>query len=280
MKKFQYQVVRYRHDRVTGEFVNVGIIVYEPASGFVDSQFISKYSRITQFFENVDGNYLIKILKQFKKEFEYHSVSYKGLFSNTYKSINDISGMILPKDDSSLFCSEVFTAIDLDLKIAMSDLFERIVDRYINETDKMVKDDKYVWKNIYKKYFDAYSITDKLTSHIVKTANDRIEFDKTWKNGVWNCFETVSFDLKKDEAIKNKIYRWSGVLNELENANEELHLYFLTALPSNKDTQLTKFIKETFNDEKYKSIKVELITEKDAEKLTKKFKEKIENHED
>lgn len=280
MKKFQYQVVRYRHDRVTGEFVNVGIIVYEPASGFVDSQFISKYSRITQFFENVDGNYLIKILKQFKKEFEYHSVSYKGLFSNTYKSINDISGMILPKDDFSLFCSEVFTAIDLDLKIAMSDLFERIVDRYINETDKMVKDDKYVWKNIYKKYFDAYSITDKLTSHIVKTANDRIEFDKTWKNGVWNCFETVSFDLKKDEAIKNKIYRWSGVLNELENANEELHLYFLTALPSNKDTQLTKFIKETFNDEKYKSIKVELITEKDAEKLTKKFKEKIENHED
>lgn len=279
MKKFQYQVVRYRHDRVTGEFVNVGIIVYEESTGYLDSFFINKYSRITQFFENVDGNYLVKVLKQFKKEIEQRSAVYNGLFSNEYKSLTEISESVLPKNDSSLFCSEVRTAIDLDIKIAALDLYERIVDRYISEADKTIKDDNYVWKNIYKKYFDACNITDKLTSHTVITANDTIQFDKTWKNGVWNCFESVSFDLKKEETIKNKIYRWSGVLNELENASEKINLYFLTALPSNKDKKLTKFIKDTFNEEKYKTIKVELITEKDAEKLTKTFKEKIESHE-
>jgi len=278
MKKFQYQIIRYRHDRVTGEFVNVGIIIYEPSTGYLDSRFISKYSRITQFFENVDGNYLIKVLKHFKQQIELHSEAYNGLFAKKYKNLEEIIEEILPKNDSSLYCSKLKSAIDLDVQAALQDLYERMVERYIVESDKTIKDDKYVWKNIYKKYFDAYNITEKFTSHTIKTSNDSFEFQKTWKNGVWNCFESVSFDLKKEESIKNKIYRWSGVLNELENANENINLYFLAALPTNKDKKLTKFIKETFKEEKYKKIKVEMITENEAESLAKKFKEKIESH--
>ena len=30
MKPYQYQVIRYTHDRVTGEFVNVGVVLYVP----------------------------------------------------------------------------------------------------------------------------------------------------------------------------------------------------------------------------------------------------------
>ncbi|MGH1517921.1 DUF3037 domain-containing protein [Chryseobacterium sp. JK1] len=278
MKKYQYQVVRYRHDLVTGEFVNVGIVLYSPEERILDSKFITRYSRITHFYDDVNGNYLVKVLKHFKNQIDLLKNNFNSLFSPEYKSITEITEPILLKDDLSIFCSDIYNVIDLSFESALNDLYERFVDKYVNESDKDVRDDKFVWKNIYKKYFDEYNITDKLTSHTVLTKNDKIEFDKTWKNGIWNCFESVSFDLKKPESIKNKIYRWNGILNELETAQEKINLYFLTALPNEKEKTLTDFIKDTFSREKYQSINVSLITESEAKELASTFKEKIENH--
>lgn len=277
MKKIQYQIVRYKHDSVTGEFVNVGIILFQPETGFLSSKFISKYSRITNFFTNVNGNYLVKTLKFFQKELVTKQDELHGLF-NDYKSIDDITKSILSKDNSALICSEILHAIDIDPINTLNDLYNRYIEKYFHEQDKEIKDDNFAWKKVYKKYFDKYEITNKLKSHTIKTDFDNIEFEKSWKNGVWNCFETLSFDLKKTESIKNKVYKWSGILNELENSKEEINLYFLTVLPSNDKNDLTKFIEETLTKQNLKSIKVSMIKESEADKFVKSVKHKIENH--
>ncbi|MBK8521464.1 MAG: DUF3037 domain-containing protein [Chitinophagaceae bacterium] len=76
-EKYQFQIVRYIHDRITGEFVNVGIIVYMPESRFLKSRFINKFSRISQFFIDVNGHSLLGALKQFDKEINIVSKDYQ-----------------------------------------------------------------------------------------------------------------------------------------------------------------------------------------------------------
>ncbi|MBK8522637.1 MAG: DUF3037 domain-containing protein [Chitinophagaceae bacterium] len=278
MKKYQFQIVRYIHDRITGEFVNVGIIVYMPESRFLKSRFINKFSRISQFFIDVNGHSLLGALKQFDKEINIVSkrLSSNDLFES-FSSIEEITNSILTKDDSALECCSMNYGIDLSGQAALNDLFERLIDKYNHDADKDSHDDKYVWRKVYKKHFDDNGITNKLKEHTVKTEHDVIQFDKAWKNGTWNCYQTLSFDLKRTDSIKSKVYKWSGILSELENSSEKLHLYFLTVSPSRNRT-IKKFIEDTLNRQS-KKIQVSIVTEKQAESFAVSVKKEIEAHE-
>lgn len=278
MKKFQYQIIRYMHDRVTAEFVNVGVVVYQPDIKFLQGKFITKSSRISQFFLDIDGQYLLSTLKQFEKGLAAASkkLSESSIY---YNDLTEITNVILPKDDSALICSELLFGIDITPQIAVEDLFNRLVDKYNHKDPKEHKDDKYVWQKVYKQYFDKYEITNKLKSHTVETNHDHIEFDKAWKNGVWNCYQTLSFDLKQNDSIKNKVYKWSGILSELENSNEELHLYFLTVSSANKDKKINKFIEDTIlKHDNGTSLKVTIVNEAEADKFVAGVKKEIEEH--
>jgi len=276
MKKYQYQIVRYIHDRVTSEFVNVGIIVFQAESHFLKAKFVSKYGRISQFFTEVNGHYLISSLRQFEREINRIAKTTKELFFD-YKFISQITNSILPKDDSALECSEILLGIDVDPQAALDDLFERLVNKYSAESDKDSVDDKHVWKNVYKDYFDKYGITENLKSHSVETAHDTLQFDKAWKNGSWHCYQPISFDLKQTETIKNKVYKWSGIINELENTKEKMHLYFLTLSPS-RHKSFRQFIEDTLSKRQSETITVSVINEKHADKFAKSLSEEIEGH--
>lgn len=275
MKKYQYQIIRYIHDRLTNEFVNIGIVIYQLEDGFLKSRFLEKFGRISHFFNDINGHHLIVTLKQFEKEITRISIRTDEIFFN-YKNINDITNLILPKDDSAIECSDIFYGIDVDLESALNDLFERLINKYNPETDKERHDDKYVWRNIYKKYFDKYDITRNLKSHSVKTPYDIIEFDKAWKNGIWQCYQTLSFDLKRKDNIKSKVYKWSGILNELESSNEELHLHFLTISPKIHKSE-KKFIKDTLQ-RSTKLVQISLVSENEAEDYARKVKKEIHKH--
>ena len=87
--------------------------------------------------------------------------------------------------------------------------------------------DQYVWSKIYKRYFDQQGIIKQLKKHSFVTEKDTIEFDKSWKNGVWNCYQTLSLDLKTEDSIKSKVYKWFGILKQLETSEEQINLFFL-----------------------------------------------------
>lgn len=278
MKKYQYQVVRYIHDRTTGEFVNVGIVIYMPGEQLLKSKFINKFSRLTQFFNEFNGHALLNTLRCFDKELNVISkrIASSDLFES-YSSIEEITNSILTNDDSALQCSLLKRGIDISCQAAIDDLFNSLVNKYNHEADKESHDDKYVWRKVYKKHFDELGITNKLKEHTVQTNHDLIQFDKAWKNGVWNCYQTLSFDLKRTDSIKSKVYKWSGILNELENSTESLHLYFLTISPK-KNKTIKKFIEDTLNRQG-KSLQVSIVSEQHAASFANSVKTEIENHE-
>lgn len=276
MKKFQYQLVRYIHDRVTGEFVNVGIVIYQPDSNYLGGKFITKFSRISHFFSEINGSYLMSSLRQFEHELHLNSKQLGDLFTN-HSSISQITNSILPKDDSSLECSEVLFAIDIEPQSALDDLYNRFIEKYNHESDKDQHDDVYVWRKVYKQYFDKYGITSKLKPYTIKTPNDDFEFDKAWKNGAWNCYRTLSFDLKRQDSIKNKVYKWSGILSEIEQTHQKINLFFLTVNPTN-DKKINHFIQETLVNKNRHSIKVTMVNEKQADFFVANVKKEIDAH--
>lgn len=67
MTTIQYQILRNLPDKVSGEFVNLGVVAYDPSARSLESEFISKSGRISCIFPDINGSYLIKLVKTIKE---------------------------------------------------------------------------------------------------------------------------------------------------------------------------------------------------------------------
>ncbi|MCG8372568.1 MAG: hypothetical protein MI700_03505, partial [Balneolales bacterium] len=84
----------------------------------------------------------------------------------------------------------------------------------------------------------------------------------------------LSLNLKKSDSIKNKIYRWDGIIKELSTSNEELYIYFMVTLPKKK--QLQELVKLKLKSTNYDHIRSKLVFQEEAETFTKKIKEELQ----
>lgn len=263
MKAVEYVILKYVHDQVTKEFVNLGVVVL--GGDYLGCRVLKKTGRITHFFPDANSRLITSTLKGVASRVEDVAADLPDIVLGG--SLERLITEILPKDDSVLQYSEVRRAFDPDPNAALTDLFQRYVTEYVH-SELTSHDDRYVWTKVYKDYFDKAGITRKLTSHKVKTDHDEIEFERAWKNGHWRCFQPLSFDLKKDEAVKDKVYLWSAKLGELSKTNETVELALLTAGPlSEHKESLTGFIDEvlTANISKDSKLNVRIVKEDGAQ---------------
>lgn len=277
MITYHYQILRFLPDRVNEEFVNLGVVVFDPELNIVKSRFIDKSSRASTFFADINGRYLNATLKFLQLEFE--KVSDKTVNELEYKkekSLDDVTKSILPKDDSSLVFTETRSGLDVNVDVACNELFQRVVLKNLSEHEDLeYRNDKEVWK-VYKDYFEKRDIVKHFQQHTVMTKDDSLMFERAYKNGSWNCFETVSFNLIKPESVKNKVYKWVGKLDELKTAKDPIKLYLLSVLPDN--IELKAFIERKLNNIELDHSKVQIVTEENVEKLTRLFEKEIATH--
>jgi len=276
MKTYQYQLIKYVHDHFTGEFLNVGIIIYSPENQFIDCRVTHKYQRLNSFFPNANGRLVTRVLKNIENRVKEASENFGELFIPS-EHLDQITNRILPKDNSSIQLTEVRSAIDIDLPAALDDLFHDLVEKYIIDT--VIKDslsDEDVWKTKYKQYFDQYHILSKLTKHEVSTQNDTFTFEKSWKNEIWHCYEPVSFALKNKDSIKDKVYKWAGRIQGIKQTNEKVHLTLLTSL-NPKHLGLKDFISSYLEIDNEK-VDVDIVMDNDAENLAKQINQLLKVH--
>jgi Protein of unknown function (DUF3037) len=274
--KYEYQMLRYRHDAVSGEFVNIGIVFFDAENRFLKAKVSEKYGRISRFFGHVSGTFLLKTIKNIEQEFNALG---KRMATETGfpipNQVRDITNAVLPVNDNGLFFSDVLKGWHLDQDRAFNETYDRLIGQYSEEATEQRHDDNYAWKKVYKHFFDENNITPQLKDHNVVTATDVIEFEHAAKNGVWHCFQPISFDLKKKGDIKEKIYRWAGIIGELQTAEEPLHLYLLSLMPD--DPQLQRIIEQklTLNQP---NLTVQLIKEEDALAMVEALKPLLTEH--
>lgn len=265
--------MRYRHDVVSGEFANIGIVLFDPTTNFLKAKFVNKYKRLSQFFGEISSTFLMRTLRQFDKEFINLAKSLNAESSLvSFKDVKELTNSVFPSDDNALLFSETFSGWHFDLDLAFNEIYEEVIEKY---QDKAIErhNDTYAWKVIYKKYFDKYGITSQLKPRSIKTDFTNVEFDKTVKNGSLHCFQSISFDLKHESSIEDKIFRWDGRIRELATAGEPLKVYLLSILPKNH--KLSKMIEEKLNFSQGK-IEVKVIEESDALNIAKEINEVLQ----
>jgi len=277
MKTYQYQILRYFHDLVTEEFVNVGIVIFSNKDKYLDSKFITKYRRISKFYSGHITNNLLKNLRDLEiKLVKLNSDIKDKLPFDNYKDIKSITSKVLPIDDSALQFSEIKTGITLNYDFTLNDLFERIVNKYEITEERKSRSDEDAERIIYKDYFAKYGITNKLSKKEIITANDKFEFEG-WKNGIWHCYKPISLDYLDESSIRSKVYRWAGIKDELQTAGENFKLFILALNPNQKfKSELKNFIIKKLQLEN-NSHKIEVIPEEQFERFTNRVSKEIED---
>ena len=277
MKSYYYQVLRYVHDQFTGEFVNLGVIVYSPENDFLKAKMTNRFSRITSLFPEAKGKFIVDSARLLENRINQKIAPQLVQLFHPSTNLELITSSILKRDDSALQLTTVQKAVDIDLEAAINYLFESLVNKYLpDEGGSKRLNDEEVWRKKYKDYFDKYKVSDRLTSHIIKTKNDVFPFEKAWKNEIWHCYEPLSFDLKREETVRDKVYRWVGKVNELSHSTEDIHLTFLASIPR-RHKSCSDFVKTSLEIES-SSIHVDIVFESEAESLAKRIANEMEEH--
>ncbi|MGO7958057.1 DUF3037 domain-containing protein [Rhizobium leguminosarum] len=230
---YTYTLLRYRHDPVAGEQINVGVAIYAPRSGFLGALFRKAYGRITKVFPDVNGSLLRQDLGQIERAFEKLSKRKEtnDLLSDQCTALT-FAHKIIGVDDSSLIWSTLGSGLTNDPAKTLEDLHHRFVSQY-DEPHQQRRGDADIWRP-FRDYLLERKIADIFQVKTIRSPRNEVEFQHAWKNGKWHCIQPLSFDLTTEDGIQEKAAKWVGHMVGLLKADEEFKPYFLIGRPSDE----------------------------------------------
>lgn len=270
---YTYAILRYRHDPVAGEQVNVGVVLYAPKSNFIGAQFRKAYSRVAKVFPDVNGAVLKHDLVRIEKAFNKLSTNEDpDLFSDSYDVMN-FAHRVVGVDDSALVWSISGSGVTSDAEKTLNALHSRFISQYDQEVLHR-RDDADVWKPFRDKLSEL-RIAEIFEPKIIQSPINEVEFDHAWKNGVWHCVQPISFDLVTAAGIQEKAAKWVGNLQGLSKATENFCPYFLVGAPS--DPTMTRAYQRAVEFLREAPLAPTVVLEAEMEKFADEFLDKV-NH--
>lgn len=130
---YNYAILRYIHDITTGEFINIGVVLYAPEVKFIDAICNNTCNRVAKIFPDVNASHLKSIIDHIQIQFKRYGEKFQQSITQQlaeFESLSYIMHHILPVDDSSLQWSPIGVGLTSDPKVTLGDLFERMVMRY------------------------------------------------------------------------------------------------------------------------------------------------------
>jgi hypothetical protein len=273
---YSYTVLRYMHDVATGEFVNVGVVMFAPGERFLGAMFRTTFKRVKSLFPTLHSDAFKASMRALDASFKERKAELNVNNLNGAKTALDIATNILPKDDSSLQWSPVGTGVASNLEEKLLSLYARLVTKYDegHHVHKRNEDD-------ILRHFSLELQQRRILNHFepktLSVADDAVEFKHAWKNGVWHCLAPVSFDLASPESIKDKAHKWLGKLASVKDVAEECKLYFLIGEPHQSD--LSEAVNSAFSILRKSPFPCEIYKESETSELSDLLAREIEQHE-
>ena len=274
---YSYLILRYVHDTVTGEQLNVGVVVYSQKAKFLAACCRPTYLRISQAFPGLHGEAFRSSMRFIQTEIERigDSLWSNETLSNSNRGILDIVKQVLPKDDSSFQWAEAGYGVSADLSRTLEDLYARLVTKYDGPKQNLHKTDDDVWRQ-FKKDLEKRRLLRHLQSKVIHTKDDEVKFEHAWKNGAWHCLEAASFDLSRADAIRDKAHKILGQITSIRSSREPFKVHLLVGKPSTYEMQDT-FEKAIRNLESL-GKELEVVREEQANKFAEDLAKEIEAH--
>jgi hypothetical protein len=264
-------ILRYVHDVVTGEFANIGVVLYAPEQRFLEARFTTSYERLNAIFLKIDHLHFRALMRYMANRFEELGAEIRdGLTVPPVNALPEIVKQVLPPDDSSLQWSQQGGGITDDPGGALGDLYKRMVERFIADGTQISRSDEEIARPFKNKLGKA---AEKLSEKTIETKDYKYEFRFAWKNDIWHLYEPVSFDLVDPNSIREKANRWLGRGVALNEARERFKIHFILGEPRQAET------KEAFENALHLLQKIpaqkELVREEDMEQFAQHVAEEI-----
>jgi hypothetical protein len=232
---YSYTILRYVHDIVTGEFVNVGVILRVPSANVIDVRVRKTIGRMRKLFPDLDRENFTRTMHAVQRSiFDLRRRLEKEPLLASNDDAATIIKKVLPLDDSSLqWSTPVGTGLTDNPAKTIERLFERFVSRYDIRSTRRRTDDE-VWQPVRQRLIER-DLATVLQEATIQGEVDEIIFKHAWKNGIWHVYEPLSFDLADADGIKTKAREWRGHLAAVTDgaANEPFKPHFIVGAPSN-----------------------------------------------
>jgi hypothetical protein len=233
-QQYSFVILRYVHDVLTAEFINVGVLMYVASEGRILARTRSTMGRLRGVFPDLDRVAFLSAMSNVRKGFQ--KLSRRKSTSDLFRSIESVHALAqeaVPLDDSSLQWSPIGGGITGDIQQTFERLYAQFVTRY-DQRSSHRRTDEDVWRPVLMR-LEERDLAGKLQEKVISGAVDDVTFKHAWRNGRWHVYEPVSFDLAEADSIKTKAREWLGHLSAVvsDGSAEPFKPHFFVAAPSN-----------------------------------------------
>lgn len=274
---YSFSVLRYVHDPMTQEFVNIGVAVYAAEAQYLRVQCTTHYGRITRLFRKIDGSRFRQLTRYVQDQINAMGAKLPGeLPFEPALAIETILARVLPPDDSSLRFAAAGVGLSGDLDRTLAELYERYVERYAGGGEEQRREDEDVWRT-FRDSLAVRQVPVRLTPKKITGADYEYEFAHAWKNGSWHVYEPVSFDMVEGASIVDKANKWLGRVTSLRDSAEEFQVYLLLGAP--QEARLQADYARAQNILRRMPGPTRLVPEGEAEKFAEELEREVREHE-
>lgn len=133
-----YTLVRLLPQSDSGEFANMGVVVACPALGFFDFRLITRYRRITQFFEEFNRELFTQVRREVEAELAHlrdhlHQPQRQRLFPAPAGELPLVQDLVQPRETMIRY-APLRVAMTEDPRQLLDQVFARYVQRSSEET--------------------------------------------------------------------------------------------------------------------------------------------------
>lgn len=136
----QYALLRFRPFVETGEFANVGIVLMAPEKRFFGYRLLTRYGRVTQFFDELDRKVYLNARALFKEELDRFTAELRRAALDGRKAVanvdlaNSLFGELTRPREAIFQFDEPRLSLAEDPNAKLQELFEHYVERnFVNK---------------------------------------------------------------------------------------------------------------------------------------------------
>lgn len=277
---YEYVTMKYVHDPVAGECLNIGVLLLSIGARetFLAGKFDSRYGRLSEAFAGFDGEHYRRFVYRLQLEIErmYKQLNEGQLFPEVKPTLSAIVSKLLPDSGLSFRCYSVLAGVTHDPSAELDHLFARFVTSQYEKQQLAGRDDEDVW-NVFRPPLRNRQVLERLVPKTFTADEFEFTFPHAFKNGRWHVLQSASFDYVRSESLKDKATTYLGVGTALSKNPELGKLYLLLGRPS-RESHMKQYerAKRLLSD--HLQVDHELVEEQDAEMLASSVAKFMDDH--
>lgn len=232
---YSYCFLRYRQNAEAGEFANIGVALWAPKARFLGFQGSPRYSRLTHFFGDLDREGYRLLVAHVERRFDVLAGRLEDdalALETPAQSVRDFALQVVPEDDGAVQWGPVRGGFVEDPNAELARLFHQFIGQLNGPAKSSRRDDPQVFREVFRPAFADAVVAPRITEHEIVAPLVSHVFKNAWKNGAWNVYETLSFDLLDRDDIEAKASKWFGRSVHLRKSPDQPRIHFLLGKPS------------------------------------------------